>query len=159
MSITIPSPSNPHCQVAWHWRAFAGGRRNRGKDEEDDNRRVTCGCARAPRHLRTSTENVCGGGGGAAGGARWGGSSVGPARLEGLPAAWSPGAATIKVKWPATGGALAQMLTGRWPREVTTVELVSVAASSTMNLYLHKIRFASCWLLEVAIQLRINCRL
>ncbi|KAL6627272.1 hypothetical protein ACP70R_030998 [Stipagrostis hirtigluma subsp. patula] len=56
-------------------------------------------------------------------GARRCGVRVGPARLEGLPAAW-PGAAAVKVKWPAPGGALSQMLTGRWARGVTAVETV-----------------------------------
>ncbi|XP_062211257.1 uncharacterized protein LOC133912478 [Phragmites australis] len=56
-------------------------------------------------------------------GARRCGVRVGPARLEGLPAAW-PGAAAVKVKWPAAGGALSQMLTGRWARGVTAVEAV-----------------------------------
>ncbi|CAO2199372.1 unnamed protein product [Urochloa humidicola] len=69
------------------------------------------------------------GGGGSGGGARRGGVRVGPARLEGLPAAWSPGAAAVKVKWPAPGGALAQMLTGRWARGVTAVEPVSTAGT------------------------------
>ncbi|KAJ1282179.1 hypothetical protein BS78_03G031200 [Paspalum vaginatum] len=53
---------------------------------------------------------------------------LGPARLEGLPAAW-PGAAAVKVKWPAPGGALAQMLTGRWARGVTAVEPVGAAGT------------------------------
>jgi len=55
---------------------------------------------------------------------RRGGVRVGPARLEGLPAAWPAGAAAVKVKWPAPGGALAHMLTGRWARGVTAVEPV-----------------------------------
>ncbi|CAL4965803.1 unnamed protein product [Urochloa decumbens] len=71
------------------------------------------------------------GGGGVAGARRSGGVRVGPARLEGLPAAWSPGAAAVKVKWPAPGGALAQMLTGRWARGVTAVE--PVAAGGTVR--------------------------
>ena len=49
---------------------------------------------------------------------------VGPARLEGLPAAW-PAVAAVKVKWPGAGGALSQMLRGRWGgRGVTAVEAV-----------------------------------
>ncbi|XP_062195253.1 uncharacterized protein LOC133898557 [Phragmites australis] len=56
-------------------------------------------------------------------GARRSGVRVGPARLEGLPAAWL-GAAAVKVKWPAAGGALSQMITGRWARGVTAVEAV-----------------------------------
>ncbi|CAO2205285.1 unnamed protein product [Urochloa humidicola] len=72
-----------------------------------------------------------GGGGGGGAGARRSGVRVGPARLEGLPAAWSPGAAAVKVKWPAPGGALAQMLTGRWARGVTAVE--PVAAGGTVR--------------------------
>jgi len=62
---------------------------------------------------------------------RRGGVRVGPARLEGLPAAWPAGAAAVKVKWPALGGALAHMLTGRWARVVTTVE--PVAAGGTVR--------------------------
>lgn len=53
---------------------------------------------------------------------------VGPARLEGLPAAW-PGAAAVKVKWPAPGGALSQMLTGKWARGVTAVEAVGAGGT------------------------------
>ncbi|KAF8663241.1 hypothetical protein HU200_055848 [Digitaria exilis] len=64
-----------------------------------------------------------------AGARRGGGVRVGPARLEGLPAAWSPGAAAVKVKWPAPGGALAHMLTGRWARGVTAVEPVAAAGT------------------------------
>lgn len=66
-----------------------------------------------------------------AGGARrrgGGGVRVGPARLEGLPVAW-PGAAAVKVKWPAPGGALSQMLTGRWARGVTAVEAVGAGGT------------------------------
>ena len=62
---------------------------------------------------------------------RRGGVRVGPARLEGLPAAWPAGAAAVKVKWPAPGGALAHMLTGRWARGVTAVE--PVAAGGTVR--------------------------
>ncbi|PUZ58483.1 hypothetical protein GQ55_5G512200 [Panicum hallii var. hallii] len=65
------------------------------------------------------------------GAARRRGVRVGPARLEGLPAAWPAGAAAVKVKWPAPGGALAQMLTGRWARGVTAVE--PVAAGGTVR--------------------------
>ena len=65
----------------------------------------------------------------AAGAVRRGGVRVGPARLEGLPAAWPAGAAAVKVKWPAPGGALAHMLTGRWARVVTTVEPVAAAGT------------------------------
>ncbi|KAK3164131.1 hypothetical protein QOZ80_1AG0013090 [Eleusine coracana subsp. coracana] len=57
-------------------------------------------------------------------GARRCGVRVGPARLEGLPVGW-PGAAAVKVKWPAPGGALSQMLTGKWARGVTAVEHVA----------------------------------
>lgn len=60
--------------------------------------------------------------------ARRSGVRVGPARLEGLPAA-CPGAAAVKVKWPAPGGALAQMLTGRWARGVTAVEPVGAGGT------------------------------
>jgi hypothetical protein len=68
---------------------------------------------------------------GAGAGARRSGVRVGPARLEGLPAAWPAGAAAVKVKWPAPGGALSQMLTGRWARGVTAVE--PVAAGGTVR--------------------------
>ncbi|OEL36714.1 hypothetical protein BAE44_0002267, partial [Dichanthelium oligosanthes] len=68
-------------------------------------------------------------GGAGAGGARRSGVRVGPARLEGLPAAWWPGAAAVKVKWPAPGGALSQMLTGRWARGVTAVEPVGAGGT------------------------------
>ncbi|RCV25070.1 hypothetical protein SETIT_5G137000v2 [Setaria italica] len=71
------------------------------------------------------------GAGGAGAGARRSGVRVGPARLEGLPAAWPAGAAAVKVKWPAPGGALSQMLTGRWARGVTAVE--PVAAGGTVR--------------------------
>ena len=67
---------------------------------------------------------------------RRGGVRVGPARLEGLPAAWPAGAAAVKVKWPAPGGALAHMLTGRWARGVTAVEPVAgggTRATLTLN--------------------------
>ncbi|KAL6838712.1 hypothetical protein ACP4OV_031426 [Aristida adscensionis] len=72
---------------------------------------------------RKSSSAASGVGGGGGGGARRCGVRVGPARLEGLPAGWA-GAAAVKVKWPAAGGALAQMLTGRWARGVTAVEAV-----------------------------------
>lgn len=58
-----------------------------------------------------------------------GGVRVGPARLEGLPAAWPGAAAAVKVKWPAPGGALSQMLTGRWARGVTAVEAVGAGGT------------------------------
>ncbi|KAF0915989.1 hypothetical protein E2562_000622 [Oryza meyeriana var. granulata] len=48
---------------------------------------------------------------------------VGPTRLEGLPAAW-PAVAAVKLKWPVAGGALSQMILGRWGRGVTAVEAV-----------------------------------
>lgn len=61
---------------------------------------------------------------------RGGGVRVGPARLEGLPAAWAgAAAAAVKVKWPAPGGALSQMLTGRWARGVTAVEAVGAGGT------------------------------
>ena len=63
-------------------------------------------------------------------GRRGGGVRVGPARLEGLPAAWPAGAAAVKVKWPAPGGALAHMLTGRWARGVTAVEPVAAGGTA-----------------------------
>ncbi|WVZ72662.1 hypothetical protein U9M48_021084 [Paspalum notatum var. saurae] len=65
---------------------------------------------------------------GAGGARRSAGVRLGPARLEGLPAAW-PGAAAVKVKWPAPGGALAHMLTGRWARGVTAVEPVGAGGT------------------------------
>ncbi|KAG8045970.1 hypothetical protein GUJ93_ZPchr0008g13837 [Zizania palustris] len=48
---------------------------------------------------------------------------VGPTKLEGLPAAW-PGVAAVKAKWPGAGGALSQMILGRWCRGVTSVQSV-----------------------------------
>ena len=49
-------------------------------------------------------------------GRRGGGVRVGPARLEGLPAAWPAGAATVKARAHAHG---------RWARGVTAVEPVA----------------------------------
>jgi hypothetical protein len=61
---------------------------------------------------------------------RGGGVRVGPARLEGLPAAWAgAAAAAVQVQWPAPGGALSQMLTGRWARGVTAVEAVGAGGT------------------------------
>ncbi|KAL5228103.1 hypothetical protein ABZP36_016368 [Zizania latifolia] len=56
-------------------------------------------------------------------GARRCGVRVGPTKLEGLPAAW-PGVAAVKAKWPGAGGALSQMILGRWGRGVTSVQAV-----------------------------------
>ena len=70
------------------------------------------------------------GAGAGAAGRRGGGVRVGPAWLEGLPAAWPAGAAAVKVKWPAPGGALAHMLTGRWARGVTAVEPVAAGGTA-----------------------------
>ena len=52
----------------------------------------------------------------AAGAARRAGVRVGPARLEGLPAAWPAGAATVKARAHAHG---------RWAHGVTVVEPVA----------------------------------
>ena len=56
------------------------------------------------------------GAGAGAAGRRGGGVRVGPARLEGLPAAWPAGAATVKARAHAHG---------RWARGVTVVEPVA----------------------------------